>query len=275
MEWLINRRRMMFNRVVPPEYLTFEDTEFWRLCCENWGDYNKTVIIDNGNNTVNIVTTLISMIGSTINKSTIVSSQYNVDNTSGTYIAGTTKEAVGITKRQCASVLSIARVFNQNTIIESAVELGKYFTSLVSFNDRAFQGCINLKAIDISNITSIVRYSLYNIAVPELVFAEGMTAIPEMSIGGGKKVKYVDFPTTITSIGNNNINNFAAGAVVVCRATTPPSLGTGNTSCTTIYVPSTAVEDYKAATDWSAQASKIQAIEGTWYETHRSLEPTT
>lgn len=266
---------MMFNRVVPPEYLVFEDNEFWRLCCENWGDYNKTVITDNGDNTVNIVTTLISMIGSTINKSVVVSSQYNVDNTSGTYIAGTTKEAVGITKRQCASVLNIARVFYQNTIIESAVELGKYFTSLVSFSDRAFRDCTNLKAIDISNITSIVQYSLYNIAVPELVFAEGMTAIPQQSIGGGRKVKYADFPSTITSIGKNNINNFAAGAIVVCRATTPPSLGTGNTSCTTIYVPSTAVEDYKAASDWSAQSSKIQAIEGTWYETHRSLEPTT
>lgn len=275
MEWLINRRRMMFNRVIPPEYLDFEDEEFWRICCEHWGDYNETVITDNGDDTVNIVTTFKSMLYNSIKKNVLISSQYNVDNTGGIYVAGTTKEAVGITRIQCESVLSIGTIFQSNSSIESAVELGEYFTSVTSFNGRAFQNCTNLKAIDISNITSMVAYALYNIAVPELVFAEGMTTIPTMSIGGGKKVKYVDFPTTITSIRNNNINNFAAGAIVVCRATTPPSLGTGNTSCTTIYVPSTAVEDYKAASDWSAQASKIQAIEGTWYETHHSLEPTT
>lgn len=264
----------MFNRVIPPEYLTFEDAEFWRICCENWGDYNETVITDNGDSTVDIIVTFKSILGSTVKKSNVILSQYGVDNSQETYVAGTTKEAIGITKRQCEAVVSIGYTFVDNTLIESATELG-YFTSLVTFNVYAFRNCTNLKAIDISNITSMVRYSLYNIAVPELVFAEGMTAIPQQSIGGGMKVKYADFPSTITSIGKNNINNFAAGAIVVCRATTPPSLGTGNTSCTTIYVPSTAVEDYKAASDWSAQSSKIQAIEGTWYETHRSLEPTT
>lgn len=275
MEWLINRRRMMFNRVIPPEYLEFEDAEFWRICCEHWGDYNETVITDNGDNTVNIITTLKSMLYNSIKKSVLISSQYNVDNSEGIYVSGTTKEAVGITRIQCESVLSIYTTFQYNSSIESAVELGKYFTSVTSFNGRAFQNCTNLKAIDISNITSMVKLALYNIAVPELVFAEGFITIPSQSIGGGAKVKYADFPSTISSIETNNINNFAAGAIVVCRATTPPSLGTGNTSCTTIYVPSTAVEDYKAATNWSAQASKIRAIEGTWYETHRSLEPTT
>lgn len=38
MEWLINRRRMMFNKAVPPVYLTFEDGRLWEVACYNWGD---------------------------------------------------------------------------------------------------------------------------------------------------------------------------------------------------------------------------------------------
>lgn len=38
MEWLINRRRMMFNKAVPPAYLTFEDRRVWELVCHFYGD---------------------------------------------------------------------------------------------------------------------------------------------------------------------------------------------------------------------------------------------
>lgn len=38
MEWLINRRRMMFNKAVPPVYLAFEDSRVWEICCYLWGD---------------------------------------------------------------------------------------------------------------------------------------------------------------------------------------------------------------------------------------------
>lgn len=86
-------------------------------------------------------------------------------------------------------------------------------------------------------------------------------------------VKYADLPSSVTSIGNSNINNFASGSVLVCRATTPPTLGRGNTAASKIYVPAASVAAYKAASNWSAQAGKIMQIEGTWYETHRSLEP--
>lgn len=38
MEWLINRRRMMFNKALPPEYLLFEDSQVEKLCSYFWGD---------------------------------------------------------------------------------------------------------------------------------------------------------------------------------------------------------------------------------------------
>ena len=50
----------MFNKSIPPDYVEFEDPEVWRICCENWGDYNEIVITDNGDNTVDIVESFIS-----------------------------------------------------------------------------------------------------------------------------------------------------------------------------------------------------------------------
>lgn len=49
MEWLINRRRMMFNKALPPVYLSFEDSRFWEICCYNWGDVEEvTGSVDTG-----------------------------------------------------------------------------------------------------------------------------------------------------------------------------------------------------------------------------------
>ena len=72
------------------EYLIFEDNEVWSICCNNYGDYKEVVVTDNGDNTVDIATTPVSMMNTTANRGTTVT-QHNVDNTGGTYVAGTTK----------------------------------------------------------------------------------------------------------------------------------------------------------------------------------------
>lgn len=54
MEWLINRRRMMFNKAVPPVYLAFEDSRVWEICCYEWGDTEIVQgVIDSGTITCN------------------------------------------------------------------------------------------------------------------------------------------------------------------------------------------------------------------------------
>lgn len=104
MEWLINRRRMMYNRAAAPEYISIDNVTVWTIACENFGDFNEIVITDNGDNTVNIVTTYKSMLGSVVKKEKIVSSQTGVDNTGGTYTPGTALEPVGITQRQSDAI---------------------------------------------------------------------------------------------------------------------------------------------------------------------------
>ena len=89
------------------EYIPFEDANTLAVCCENWGDYKETVITDNGDDTVDITVTVKSMLNTSVNRSKVISTQTAVDNTGGTYTAGTTKEPVGISKRQVKVVTTI------------------------------------------------------------------------------------------------------------------------------------------------------------------------
>lgn len=43
MEWLINRRRMMFNKSLPIAYLGFNDNRAWEILCYNFGDVKKVI----------------------------------------------------------------------------------------------------------------------------------------------------------------------------------------------------------------------------------------
>ena len=43
MEWLINRRRMMFNKSLPIAYLGFNDDRAWEILCYNFGDVKKVI----------------------------------------------------------------------------------------------------------------------------------------------------------------------------------------------------------------------------------------
>lgn len=323
MEWLINRRRMMCHESVPPVYLTFEDTEFWRLTCINYGDYNETVITDNGDNTVNITTTFKSVIVSptnqrtvTLKKTFIISEETNVDNSEGTYVAGTTKEPIGITQRQCDAIkqlgyhsggYGIVNVYTNNSLITSANDFAKFRNmteicgnwnaglyggprycsnletaeipeSLRIIGEGAFYNCFALKHLDFKNVTQLNRQCFGNTSLQEAVFNEGFTSLNAGSSASGafygvRTLTYVDLPSTIVGIGNDNFR--LSSPILVCRATTPPTLGAYNDGPTTIYVPQASLEAYAASPDWSSQASKLRAIEGTWYETHRELEPTT
>lgn len=279
MEWLINRRRMMYNKAVPPTYLTFEDSKIWEYCCVHWGDYNETVITDNGNNTVNIVTTFKSMNNLTVKKSIIVDEQNNVDNSQGTYTAGTTKEPVGITIKQCAAVTRFPDVANEvaNSNLPGITSFNefKYFTGLLysSATHGMFRGQQNLVSVEcppiswdntngcngwfrdctalthlvLPNMANYTNYCFSYCGAEELDFSSNV-------------VKISDFPRS-----NSNLK------IVVCRALTPPTMTAGQANAWPatlehIYVPAESIDLYKAADVWSTKASLITSIEGSDYE---------
>lgn len=269
----------MYNKVIPPTYLTFEDSKIWEYCCVHWGDYNEIVITDNGNNTVNIVTTFKSMKNLTVKKSIIVDEQNNVDNSQGTYIAGTTKEPVGITIKQCAAVTRFPNatddVRNSNLPGITSFNEFKYFTNISStsaannlFNGQNhltslecppinwgssnfvsgwFRDCTSLKHLVLPKTQRYLNYCFSGCGAEELDFSENTQEI-------------LNFPRS-----NSNLK------VVICRATTPPTMTAGQANAWPatlehIYVPAESVDLYKAATVWSTKADLITSIEGSDYE---------
>ena len=93
-----------------------------------------------------------------------------------------------------------------------------------------------------------------------------ITIIPAGGIGYGTfkgctSLEEADLPSTLTNIGNNAFNGCSALVKVVCRAATPPTLGTGQAfNNAVIYVPDASFEAYKTATNWSAYADRIHPL---------------
>ncbi len=157
MEWLINRRRMMYNKAVPPTYLAFEDEEFWRVCCIHYGEYDEVVITDNNNNTVNITTTRKVMRNDNLIKSTVIDEQTNVDNTGGTYVAGTTIVPVGITDKQCKEVTALSNDFTSTSLQVFKCSELHYFINLRVISNNVFYDTSYPTLIALPSSIEIIR----------------------------------------------------------------------------------------------------------------------
>lgn len=68
----------------------------------------------------------------------------------------------------------------------------------------------------------------------------------------------------ITSMGHSEFRECPKLTVFICKAITPPTIGTAVFNTTSqylrIFVPDESVEAYKAATNWSTYASRIYPL---------------
>lgn len=130
------------------------------------------------------------------------------------------------------------------------------FPNLTSLGTAAFMGSGVVSVKNLGSITTL----------------EGSEGYP---ISGGydyqrgvfkncKSLKEVTLPSTLTSIKVGAFLGCTALTTVVMNGTTPPSLNSNafqNTNSTfVIYVPDESVEAYKAASGWSAYASRIKPL---------------
>lgn len=171
-------------------------------------------------------------------------------------------QPVGITQAQCAAVSSLGNMFQYNPIISMFKELPLFTSAKVCPN---FRGCSSLTEVNFSNITSLGMQYLNGTSLIMAVFHEGFTTHGNLNYYTSKLIELVDFPSTVTSIGENNFTS-TSNCVIVCRATSVPTLGRNNGGAKALYVPAAAIADYKSATNWSAYANKIYPIEGSEYE---------
>ena len=103
----------------------------------------------------------------------------------------------------------------------------------------------------------LIDRSLTSVVIPE-----GVTSIGGSAFNKCSGLTSIVIPEGVTSIGSVAFNNCSGLTSMTVKALNPPSLGSYaiQSTISTIYVPTSSVEAYKAASGWSDFASKIQPI---------------
>lgn len=130
---------------------------------------------------------------------------------------------------------------------------------------NAFYECTSLTSITIPNsVTSIGDCAFCNCEyLTSVTIPDSVTSIGDEAFVACSCLTSVTIPDSVTSIGTSAFDTCNGLTSITIQATTPPTLGSGAFDYTNdcpIYVPAESVNVYKAATNWSTLASRIQAI---------------
>jgi len=136
---------------------------------------------------------------------------------------------------------------------------------LISIGDSALMTCYSLRRVTIPDgVTSIAANAFSRCyCITRLTFPSGVVDIANAVLYDCRGLTTFVVHEGVTSIANSAFSGCISVSEYHLLPTTPPSLGSSAFSnipsdCI-IYVPAASVEDYKAAANWSALASKIQA----------------
>ena len=138
----------------------------------------------------------------------------------------------------------------------------EFVKSIFDFADTpgGVEYCYRLRAVSFSGEGSIAaEMCKASYALAKVILGSGITKIGASAFGSNCITEFV-LPETITNIDSNALKGRALVSVT-CKAATPPTITASPfTSVEHIYVPAESVDAYKAATNWSSYASRIQAI---------------
>lgn len=150
-----------------------------------------------------------------------------------------------------------------------AMESVRIPDSVSSIGDEAFNNCFALKSVRLPNsLTSIgqsVFHGCYSLTSVEIPY--GVLVIGSSAFGGCYGLTSVTIPASVISIGSGAFSNCYGVSEYHMRSQTPPTLTSSDTfgnmaSDCVIYVPYSSnhsiLNAYKAATNWSVYASKMQ-----------------
>lgn len=181
----------------------------------------------------------------------------------------------------CSSLAAISIPSTVTTIGDSAFSGCSGLTTLhipssvTKITRNSFNGCSGLASITVDsentvydsrdNCNAIVVKSTNTLLIgcKNTVIPNTVTTIDNYAFYSCSGLTSVDIPSTVTRIGTNSFFNCSGLTSVTVNATTPPTVGSlafDSTNECPIYVPAASVDAYKAATNWSRYASRIQAI---------------
>lgn len=136
------------------------------------------------------------------------------------------------------------------TISTTATDIGSQFKNCTSLGyvflpsnittgeSYAFSGCRSLKTAFLLGMTKLQGYTFYNCTSLELVYLAACTQIENYNFSGCTKLASLYIMTSsVCTITSNSVGHIPSG----CK----------------IYVPSSLLSSYKAASNWSTIASQI------------------
>jgi len=167
--------------------------------------------------------------------------------------------------------LSALTIPNVTTIEEGAFQSCSGLTSLVlpdtltTIGSNCFYNCKSLTNVHLSNnLTTIGSDSFYcNTSLTSINIPNSVATIGMGAFAGCHAMTALTIGSGITSIGDSAFNVCSGLTSITINATVPPTIGVFTfvkTNNAPIYVPSSAVETYKTATNWSDLADRIQPI---------------
>ena len=168
-------------------------------------------------------------------------------------VTSITSQAASVRNRafsNCTSVVSISLPAAKTVGNWAFMQCSKLATvslpEATTLGSAAFSTCAALTSVTIPKATSLPSQCLYNCTSLQKIDLPAVTSISDSVFMMDSKLTAVILrSTTLVTLGNKSA--FSSSGI---------SAGTGY-----IYVPSSLVSSYKAATNWSTYASHIRAIE--------------
>ena len=157
---------------------------------------------------------------------------------------------------------STSRIFNQDVTSGTRLIYAECEDSAV-WDTYALSGCPNLLQVSF-NCAYVADYAIQNAySLKNINISDKCTNFRGYCFTRASSLRNVTIPATITQLGASVFEYCFMLENVTVLASTPPTIAASTFNhCdnATFFVPAESVDAYKAATNWSSYASRIQAI---------------